>query len=76
MVADVLHFMNVVTHSHAFQGIITGVGTAAHIDYQAFVTQKSWDDLIRYRWGLATFRWFQGAVIGAVSGSILGNYLG
>jgi hypothetical protein len=71
-----LEFLNAVMHSHAFQGVVIGVSSAAATDYHAFKAFRSWDDLVRYRWGLAMFRWFQGAVIGILSGSVLGSYLG
>ena len=48
-------------------GIVGGVLTAARVDYAAFQAWRSWDDLHAYSWGLASFRWAQGAVIGALT---------
>jgi len=58
----------------AMRGAISGVVTAAIVDVGAFRGWKSWDDALTYQWGIATFRWFQGAVIGALTGLGLGSF--
>jgi hypothetical protein len=55
---------------------ITGLVTAAAVDFQAFRTWKSFDDAKAYSWSVAGWRWFQGAVIGAVSALGMGAVLG
>lgn len=49
----------------ATKGALTGAIAAATIDRQAFKGWNSFDEALAYRWDLAAFRWFQGAVIGA-----------
>ncbi|MBI1332711.1 MAG: hypothetical protein GC165_07505 [Armatimonadetes bacterium] len=48
-------------------GALGGALTAARVDYSSFKTWKSFKDAYAYDWGLASWRWFQGAVIGAVT---------
>lgn len=48
-------------------GAAAGVLTAALVDFNAFRTWKKWSDVSTYQWGTATFRWLQGAVIGALT---------
>ncbi len=52
----------------AVRGVISGTVTAAIVDVGAFRGWKSWDDALTYNWGLASFRWFQGAIIGGLTG--------
>lgn len=54
-------------HSPVGIGALAGLLAAMRIDYDAFRAWDEWQDFRSYRWGLATFRWAQGAVIGAVS---------
>lgn len=54
------------------RGALVGVGTAAVVDYGAFRSWKSWDDAMTYEWRTAAWRWFQGSVIGALTGLGLG----
>lgn len=56
----------------AVKGAIAGTLAAMAIDRQAFASWKSFDDVKKYDWGLALFRWGQGAVIGATSALGLG----
>ena len=48
-------------------GALSGLVTAARVDYEAFKAWKDVNELLNYNWGLALWRWFQGAVIGAVT---------
>lgn len=48
-------------------GALSGLLSAAAVDYAAFRTWDDWHDLTSYSWGLATFRWVQGAIIGAIA---------
>ena len=50
-------------------GALVGCLTAAIVDFQAFRSWKSFEEARQYSWGLALWRWFQGAVIGAVAGA-------
>ncbi len=63
-----------VVTSAPFRGMVSGIVTAAIVDIGAFRGWKSWDDALTYSWGLASFRWFQGAVIGALTGLGLGSF--
>ncbi len=54
--------------SPVFKGIVSGVLAAAVVDFHAFNGFKSFTDFTEYDWKIAAFRWFQGAVAGAVSG--------
>ena len=47
-------------------GTITGFVGAARVDYLAFQNAKSLDEMLAYSWKVALWRWFQGAVGGAV----------
>lgn len=54
----------------AIRGAVTGAGAAAVVDFNNFRSWKSWHDAATYDWGVATFRWFQGAFAGAVLGAL------
>lgn len=59
-------------HSAIGQGAITGLVTAAAADYAVFRQWKSWEDARTYDWGIASFRWVQGSIVGALTGAGLG----
>lgn len=48
----------------ALQGLLAAAAT----DFGAFRLWKSFDEALNYNWGLALWRWFQGAVIGVATG--------
>ena len=50
-------------------GALAGWAGAARADYMAFKAWKSWGEFKTYDWPTATFRWFQGAVVGALAGA-------
>lgn len=54
------------------RGAIGGALIAARIDYLAFQAMKDPAQFVAYNWKIAAWRWFQGAVIGAVSVDYLG----
>ena len=56
------------------KGALSGVLTAAAVDYQAFRSWKSFQDFKSYSWGTAVFRWFQGALVGLVTAAGLGAF--
>jgi hypothetical protein len=56
-------------------GILGGILTAARVDYAAFKAWHSWHDLQSYSWGVASFRWVQGAIIGAATAAGLAAVL-
>lgn len=58
------------------QGAATGLLAAAAVDYQAFRTWKSFRDATTYDWRTATWRWFQGAVVGVVTSAGYGAIVG
>ena len=64
-------------HSKLFAGALAGLTSAMIVDVGAFRGWKKWQDALTYDWGIATFRWFQGIVIGGLTGlgygSIIGN---
>lgn len=51
---------------------LKGAIVAAAVDFGAFRKWKSFNEALDYEWGLAIWRWFQGAVIGLVAGLGLG----
>ena len=54
------------------QGALAGLLAAALVDFGAFRTWKSLDDFRTYNWGLAAWRWFQGAVTGLITAAGIG----
>lgn len=52
---------------------LRGLVPAAMIDLAAFRRWKSFDEAVSYDWGLAAWRWFQGAVVGIAMGFGLGG---
>jgi len=61
--------------SPVVHGAITGALAAGAIDFQAFRSWKSFDEASKYAWGMAAWRWLQGAVVGAVGAAGLGMVL-
>lgn len=55
-------------------GAITGAIAAAHVDIQAFRSWRSFADARQYSWGIALWRWFQGAVIGSLASAGLSSF--
>jgi hypothetical protein len=53
----------------AVRGALAGLISAALVDFGAFRSWKNFHDAYVYDWKTAAFRWCQGAVIGAVTGS-------
>ena len=51
----------------AAKGAGVGVLVAARTDYHAFRAWKTWEEAAAYNWKVAGWRWFQGAVIGALT---------
>lgn len=60
-------FLVLATQSVYFKGAISGLLAAAVVDFHAFLTWKNAHDVASYDWATAAFRWFQGAVAGAVA---------
>ena len=54
-------------HTPAGIGAIGGLLAAARVDYAAFRQWDTWHDLTDYSWGIASWRWTQGTIIGALS---------
>jgi hypothetical protein len=46
------------------------------VDFQAFRSWKSFQDVASYSWGTALFRWVQGAIVGFVTAAGLGLAVG
>jgi hypothetical protein len=46
---------------------LAGALAAAAVDIAAFKSWQSADDALSYNWGVALFRWAQGAVVGLMS---------
>lgn len=55
-------------------GAITGAVSAAAIDLAAFRKWSSWHDATTYQWGLASWRWFQGALYGGLTAAGLSAF--
>lgn len=60
----------------AAYGALSGWAAAARVDFVAFRQWQSFHDAMSYQWGIAAWRWFQGAITGALGGSALGAMLG
>lgn len=56
-------------HNPIIAGAISGLLSAAAVDFAAFRKWQSFADAASYSWSVAAWRWLQGAVIGAVSGA-------
>ena len=67
-----LGYVMMVLHSSVFHNALMGAVSAAAVDYHAFTTWHSFKDVEGYNWGVAAFRWVQGAVVGVVAGLGLG----
>lgn len=59
-------FVTAALSNRLIAGAVSGAMAAAAADYGAFRTWKSVQDALAYNWGVAAWRWFQGAVMGAV----------
>jgi hypothetical protein len=53
-------------------GALSGIVVAAQIDYAAFRSWKSVEEAMKYDWKVAAWRWFQGAVGGAIVAAGIG----
>lgn len=53
----------------AVRGALSGLISAALVDFAAFRSWKNFHDAYVYDWQTAGFRWLQGAVVGAITGS-------
>jgi hypothetical protein len=56
-----------ILHSGITKGAVSGCLGAAAVDFQAFRSWKSFHDAATYQWGVAVWRWVQGAVVGGVT---------
>jgi hypothetical protein len=61
-----------VYHNPFFRAALYGALVAARVDYIAFQKFPSGAEALKYDWKVAAWRWFQGAVVGAVTANILG----
>jgi hypothetical protein len=57
-------------------GALSGLLSAAGADFLAFRSWKSFHDMATYDWGVAAFRWLQGAIVGALTGAGYGGLVG
>lgn len=55
------------------RGAIAGAVAAAAVDIQAFRNWKTIHDWLEYDWGIAAWRWFQGAALGALTAFGIGG---
>jgi hypothetical protein len=56
-------------HNPLVQGALAGWLSAAGADLAAFRSWKSFDDAAHYDWKVAIWRWFQGTLLGVLSGA-------
>lgn len=56
------------------RNMLSGIAAAAVVDFSAFRAWKSVKEAYAYDWPIAFWRWFQGGVTGAVTGTIFGNF--
>jgi len=68
-IAAVIVFLRMAVANPIVAGALSGWGAAALADYQTFRGWKSVDEALAYGWGLAFWRWFQGAITGALTGA-------
>jgi hypothetical protein len=68
--------LSTIFHSKTFAGALAGLTSAMIVDIGAFRGWKKWQDALTYDWGIASFRWFQGVVIGAITGAGYGALIG
>lgn len=61
--------LSTILHSAAAHGALSGLVSAALVDFAAFRSWSSFHDAATYQWGTALWRWLQGAVVGAVTGA-------
>lgn len=59
--------MTAILANYWVHAAVAGVVTSAAMDFAAFRSWKKWQDAITYDWGLASFRWFQGALWGLLT---------
>ena len=48
-------------------GALSGMVAAALVDIAAFRSWKTYNEALTYGWGTAAWRWFQGAISGAIA---------
>ena len=65
--------MNAFLHNPIMRGAVSGALAAAVVDIHAFLSWKNVQDALAYNWSTAAFRWFQGAVTGAIAGAGFGS---
>ncbi len=58
------------------KGAVTGAFAAAMVDLRIFFAWKSITEAKDYRWDVAAWRWFQGAVSGALAAAGYGAMVG
>jgi hypothetical protein len=68
--------LTTIIHSSAFKGALSGLVAAILVDVHAFVKFQGWGDVIKYNWGVASFRWVVGIISGALTGSGYGALVG
>lgn len=56
-----------VLHNSVVRGALTMALGAAYVDIAAFRKWQSVHEALEYNWSLAAWRWFQGAVLGALA---------
>ena len=67
-----MDFLVYLWHNAYIRGALVGVLVAARVDYVAFKAMQAPAEVLAYDWKIAAWRWFQGAVIGAISVDYLG----
>lgn len=70
-----MDFAQIFSHPVVIASLFSAAA-AARTDYEAFKSWDEWRDIKTYKWKTALWRWFQGAVIGAVGASAIGTLLG
>jgi uncharacterized membrane protein len=68
--------MSEFVHSPIVVAALAGFISAASVDFTAFKKWQSWQEGLQYNWSLATWRWVQGVIIGAVTGAGFGVVIG
>lgn len=67
--------MTTLLHNPSFRAALMGLLGAASADIQVFKSYRTWAEWRHFDWGVASVRWFWGAVTGAVMGTAYAQFV-
>jgi hypothetical protein len=62
--------LDTLLHSAFATGAVSGLLSAAAVDFSAFRAWKSFKEAATYDWGIAAWRWAQGFVAGGLAATV------